>query len=836
MEVDGCEYASTMHGCTLATLGLLLIVTPHAGGADSLPHTFDSSLAVGQIGRSARSPIRFDAIEHQIVTGAFVAPTEGANVTAPDGTVQSWTTLKAKEAKDRMLFADAILNGGYVYTTFESDDERVVMLEAQGHSMVYVNGEPRCGDPYGFGWVRIPVALRKGRNDFLFACGRGTLAARLTPCPADGAFFLGADDTLPDLVATEDNDLPIGLVVVQSSPKPLANAAIVVRAPDGTETTTAIPPCLGMSVTKAAGQIRFRPDSTGPIDVTATLTIDGKPVAERAIAMRAVGRHDRRRVTFTSGIDASVQYYSCVPASEAATGSEGSPSPIGLILSLHGASVEAVSQAASYAPKSWAHIICPTYRRPYGFDWEDWGRLDALEALADAERRFAPDPLRRWLTGHSMGGHGTWQLGSHFPDRFAAIAPSAGWISFASYGGVTLSAEGVEGMFARATSASDTLAVKSNLAHFGIYILHGDADDNVPVGQARAMRSVLAGGDGAFHPDFVYYERKGAGHWWGNACVDWPPLMAFLAERTLPDPNTVDRIDFSTASPSVSSSCRWLDIDQQSAAWRTSSASVSLDRVKRTVAGTTVNVARLRMRPPLGEGPIAITLDNTTVETTLGPAGELWLLRESDAWKVAEAPDARGKRAARSGPFKDALRNDVVVVYGTAGDDECDAALRTKARFDAETFWYRGNGALDVVADVDFDPIRFPDRGILLLGNAETNSAWNALLAACPILVRNGSVKIGDRELPGSDLTCMFTFPRSDSDTASVAVVAGTGPVGTQLSMRLPYFVSGVGYPDLCVLHASTLLSGAAGLRAAGFFGNDWSVERGDWAIAPPPQ
>jgi len=32
-----------------------------------------------------------------------------------------------------------------------------------------------------------------------------------------------------------------------------------------------------------------------------------------------------------------------------------------------------------------------------------------------------------------MGGHGAWQIGSLYPDRFAAIGPSAGWLSFDSY-------------------------------------------------------------------------------------------------------------------------------------------------------------------------------------------------------------------------------------------------------------------------------------------------------------------------------------------------------------------------------------------------------------------
>ena len=132
-----------------------------------------------------------------------------------------------------------------------------------------------------------------------------------------------------------------------------------------------------------------------------------------------------------------------------------------------------------------------------------------------------------------MGGHGTWHLGVTYPDRFAAIAPSAGWISMWSYAGAkrTESPSPVEELMGRALGPSDTLALSRNLSRLGVYILHGDADDNVPVGQARQMRQVL----GEFHPDFAYHEQPGAGHWWGNACVDWPPLFAFLTGHRIPE-------------------------------------------------------------------------------------------------------------------------------------------------------------------------------------------------------------------------------------------------------------------------------------------------------------
>ena len=156
-----------------------------------------------------------------------------------------------------------------------------------------------------------------------------------------------------------------------------------------------------------------------------------------------------------------------------------------------------------------------------------------MEVLDVASSMLGVDPRRTYLTGHSMGGHGTWHLGVTYPDRFAAIAPSAGWVSMSSYAGVRKSQapNPMEEILQRAAAGSDTLAARSNLESVGVFVLHGDADDNVPVSQARTMRKTL----GTFHPDFSYYEKVGAGHWWGNECCDWPPLIDFLARHERPE-------------------------------------------------------------------------------------------------------------------------------------------------------------------------------------------------------------------------------------------------------------------------------------------------------------
>ena len=97
-----------------------------------------------------------------------------------------------------------------------SADDKVTVLEASGHTMVYVNGEPSVGDPYANGYVRLPVKLRRGPNTFLF---QGSVAATRRPLTAPRApTMLGPDDvTSPDLVVGEPVNTEAAIVLCNAS-------------------------------------------------------------------------------------------------------------------------------------------------------------------------------------------------------------------------------------------------------------------------------------------------------------------------------------------------------------------------------------------------------------------------------------------------------------------------------------------------------------------------------------------------------------------------------------------------------------------------------------------
>jgi len=225
-----------------------------------------------------------------------------------------------------------------------------------------------------------------------------------------------------------------------------------------------------------------------------------------------------------------------------------------------------------------------------------------------------------------------------------------------------------------------------------------------------------------------------------------------------------------------------------------------------------------------------VKLDGSELEVGSPSSGTfLHLRREGGAWVAAAKPALSEKGPHRNGLFKDAFRHGMVFVYGTRGNAEENAWAHAKARLDAEGFYYRGNGSIEVVPDTAFDTAREPDRGVVLYGHKEMNSAWEPLLQSSPVSVGRGSVRVGADTFLGTNVACLFVRPRPGSDTACVAVVAGSGPAGLRLTDRVPYFLAGVGVPDVVVFTTELLVEGAKGIKLAGFFGLDWSVENGEF-------
>ena len=122
----------------------------------------------------------------------------------------------------------------------------------------------------------------------------------------------------------------------------------------------------------------------------------------------------------------------------------------------------------------------------------------ALGALDHACEEYSVDRDRVYLTGLSMGGHGSWIIGYQHAARFAAMLVICGFVGDRpNRPSVVPSGEGTP--YER---------VAARLRHMPIWIVHGEADEAVPVVESRQMADALRAAGAAIH----YTELPGTNH------------------------------------------------------------------------------------------------------------------------------------------------------------------------------------------------------------------------------------------------------------------------------------------------------------------------------------
>jgi predicted peptidase len=782
---------------------------------------FTQGLFIPGIHHYGREAIYTDSLAFQLYNQTLEKPSLGNMFwTGTNQSSKSWRQINANS--NHIFESRGFGVGGYLYLTYNASVSKNVLLHIKGNSSVYVNGVLHAGDPYSSGWLYIPISLKKGENEFYIRKYFQTTASIIFPVKPISIFT--DDATVPNIVLNLQNGILQGsVVIVNSSSKNLSQLELK-SVVAGKSMQTNIPSIPALSSRK----ITFSFDAsgvkqTGNYDCQLTLLDHQKTIDENKVLLVSVDSTTQYSSTFISNIDGSLQYYAVTPQLN------GTKNNAALFLSVHGAGVEAIGQAKAYRSKDWGTLVAATNRRPRGFNWEDWGRIDALEVLSIAKQKFNPDPQRIYLTGHSMGGHGTWFLGATYPGNWAAIAPSAGYPTLKSYG----SADGVipenskhpiEQLLLRSGNQSDVIKLANNYKPFGIYLFHGSSDEVVPVDYARQMKKVLA----QFHPDFSYYEYPFGSHWFSNESVDWNPLFDYFKWHTRLKDSAVNQIDFTTSSPGISSEYRWVSLIQQIHPLQYSNIQLNRDKIAKQIKGTTKNckIIKFDLSQFDNNTSINILLDGNTpiLYKTQSASDSIILELKNDQWVLSKMPGFHDKGPHRYGTFKDGFRNNMLFVYGTVGSTQENDWSLNKAKYDAETWYYRGNGSVDIIPDLEYKKNKYQDRGVILYGNKNTNAAWDILLNDCPIQVSRNKVTVGDKIWAGNDLGAYFIWPISGSPLASVAVVAGSGIQGMHAAFANQYFAGASGYPDFMIFSLDMLHAGANAIKMAGFFDNEWKI------------
>jgi predicted peptidase len=215
---------------------------------------------------------------------------------------------------------------------------------------------------------------------------------------------------------------------------------------------------------------------------------------ETKAAAGSAGKQIRRQFTFKQTGPTKLKYLLFLPEDYGQDPVKCWP----VIMFLHGAGERGndVWQVAAHGPPKYVKdhpdfpFILLSPQCPQDQLWSN----DVLMGLLDEITHcYAVDTKRIYVTGLSMGGYGTWNLGLAYPEKFAAIAPVCG-------GGELISVIVADNVKAQA------------LKTLGVWAFHGGKDPVVPLEESQRMVELLKN-RGAQEAMLMVYPDAGHDAW-----------------------------------------------------------------------------------------------------------------------------------------------------------------------------------------------------------------------------------------------------------------------------------------------------------------------------------
>src|SRR2546421_4028710 len=189
------------------------------------------------------------------------------------------------------------------------------------------------------------------------------------------------------------------------------------------------------------------------------------------------------------------------------------------------------------------------------------GEIDLFEALDSVKWRYPIDEDRIVLTGFSMGGAAVWHLATHYPDRWVAASPGAGFAETRQYQHIDINGPDAPPWYEqRLWNLYDATAYAGNLFNVPLIAYHGELD------KQRQSSDVM---EATMKQEGMKLERiigRGVGHKYEEKAKS--ELDRRLDELAQKGRNRLPREVHFTTSTLRYDSCYWVRIDRMAEHWK----------------------------------------------------------------------------------------------------------------------------------------------------------------------------------------------------------------------------------------------------------------------------
>jgi len=448
------------------------------------------------------------------------------------------------------------------------------------------------------------------------------------------------------------------------------------------------------------------------------------------------------------------------------------------------------------------------------------GEQDVLTAIRKTKQMLSVDDDRVYLAGGSMGGGGTWFLGSCHPELFAAIAPVyGGWDYHAR-----ISREEMAKLTPRQKYLQErrsTFAQFEALLTMPIFVNHGDSDMSVTVNYSRYAVEMLQ----RWGYNVRYWEHPG----WGHSDPGCKPAIMRFFRRHKRNANP-EQVRLRSAHLRLAKSY-WVRVEQRKDPW----AFMRVDaRVtdRRTVRMDTGNVLQIRLSP--GDA-LVDTEEKLHVFWNGKYAGEHAF---KDGAVMLRAPGYVASKGCKTpqvaGPLDEVKNTPFAIVVGTASKAPLMRAfcrLRAEADRDGWKTWQHVEPRYFLDRDVTDEHIS--KYSLILYGGPDENLVTRKLAKDLPIALGPDTITVGGQRFDAEDAAVAMAHPNPKNPERYVAVVAANSPRAMYFSNQLPWeFDFAINSPGRYKGEEEHVPGEKLGV-VRGFFDHDWKydeayVDRGD--------
>jgi len=561
------------------------------------------------------------------------------------------------------------------------------------------------------------------------------------------------------------------------------------------------------------------------------------------LRLRVAEKGFHRVETYRSSSDGSVHSFGVKPPIV-----EDPSRRYAVIISLHGFKGHPYFSEL-YGDKDWCYIVSPT-ARDSEVPYREAGLLEILEVLSAVRERYPIDSSRIYLTGHSMGGYGTWYVSTRVPHLFAAVAP------LSSRGDMRETIEALRGRkgwegIAELLSLYNPAEAVENLFNTPVFVSHGSQDRIVPVEASRRMVKALS----EMGYEVQYEEVEGADHVWGSVrrgsrygldCLDRETIEAFLRSRSRAIPRAVRGVVVDPRFPRI----WWLILRRRGrgpsrARGEVLSSNKLVVRDLENVASLEVDLAMLAEGGLIDPAkPLELEVAGAVFKLEGGAALRTGILRldlegdrvclheEEDLLRcaskgsstlvvkgVGEPPRRPSKAYGPSGPFMDVFnRRPLIAMCTGAGLEE----VCRRASLGIQAWWNSySQGFVRVVRDSEVLSRGLDEAySVIAVGSPYVNRFLERVADEIPVVRFESpdTFTLRGRRYSGAHLGLAMVYPSPSSRDLYIAIVGGTSADPIEALYRLDFTL----VPDYLVYDSRLVGIDAEGFIESGFFDDEW--------------